>query len=88
MSKGCAGDSCSMPPSVSKRPTPSGGDKSPKQLKIGYTRGFEDKILETKFTRRARKDSHSPETKHICTIYKRDSLWEFAGTQGIRTGTR
>ena len=87
-SKGCAGDSCPMSPRVSKRPTPSGGDKSPRQFKTGYTRGFEDKILVTKFTRRARKDSHSPGTKHTCAICKRDSQWEFAVTQGIQTGTR
>ena len=77
-SKRCAGDSCPMSPRVSKRPTPSGGDKSPRQFKTGYTRGFEDKILVTKFTRRARKDSHSPGTKHTCAICKRDSQWEFA----------
>ena len=78
MSKGCAGNSRPMSPSMSKRPTPS-GDKSSRQFKTGYTRGFEDKIFVTKFIRRARKDSHSPETKHTCTICKIDSQWEFAG---------
>ena len=50
----------------------------PRQSKTGYTRGFEEKILGTKFTGRARKDSDSPEIKHTCTT----QLVRFASSPG------
>lgn len=52
-----AEDSCIASPSICKATSMRRWTNLPGQSKIEYTRGFEDKVLETKFIERARKNS-------------------------------